>query len=365
MRISKERIFKIIQIGSRTDIPSIVFDVFISIVILVCVTVTFMQTFDTFQNVPLIQEIEFATIIIFIIEFALRIYTADLLYPGYPQGTAILKFIFSFFGMVDLLSIISYFVPVWFTSGVVALRVLRVMRIARLFRFSSEYDAFDMIFNVLRERKNQIISSVIIIVLLMFMASMLMYSIEHDAQPEAFANGFSGMWWAVSTILTVGYGDIYPVTTFGKIMAIVIAFLGVGLVAMPTGIISAGFVEEYHREALREQNQSIQTIMNSIPGSSGTQDSPVPEKGNGTDGNAQKLLEKDAPAVSTAKAEVSGLRAALHAPGNYTEDDEIVIAILEKQEARKLLDGHCPLCGTNMRSLRPSYCPVCGQRLGE
>ena len=343
MQSRKERIFKIIQIGSRTDIPSTVFDVFISIVIVLCVTVTFMQTFDTFQDFPLLHTIEFTTIIIFIIEYALRIYTADLLYPEYPQGTAILKFIFSFFGMVDLLSIVSYFIPIWFTSGVIALRVLRVIRIARLFRFSSEYDAFDMIFNVLKERKNQIISSVIIIVLLMFMSSMLMYSIEHDAQPEAFANGFSGMWWAVSTILTVGYGDIYPVTTFGKIMAIVIAFLGVGLVAMPTGIISAGFVEEYHREALREQNQTIKEIISTIPG-------------NEKSGNGEKTV-KSAPVPASAGIPV------LSQKNEFTEDDEIVLAILSKQEAKDLKEGCCPLCGTNLHSIRPAYCPVCGQRL--
>jgi voltage-gated potassium channel len=72
-----------------------------------------------------------------------------------------------------------------------------------------------------------------------------MYSVEHDAQPEIFSNAFSGIWWSASTLLTVGYGDIYPVTTMGKLLGTVIAFLGVGMVAIPTGIISAGFVEQY------------------------------------------------------------------------------------------------------------------------
>jgi voltage-gated potassium channel len=79
----------------------------------------------------------------------------------------------------------------------------------------------------------------------MLASSLGMYSVEHDAQPEAFRNAFSGIWWSVSTLLTVGYGDIYPITVIGKLMAICIAFLGVGVVAIPTGIISAGFVEQY------------------------------------------------------------------------------------------------------------------------
>ena len=74
-----------------------------------------------------------------------------------------------------------------------------------------------------------------------------MYSLEHEAQPEVFSNAFSGIWWSVSTLLTVGYGDIYPITTLGKLFGIGIAFLGVGMVAIPTGIISAGFVDQYSR----------------------------------------------------------------------------------------------------------------------
>lgn len=81
--------------------------------------------------------------------------------------------------------------------------------------------------------------------MLILAASLCMYSIEHEAQPEVFKNAFSGVWWAVSSLLTVGYGDIYPITTLGKVFGIFITFLGVGVVAIPTGIISAGFVEQY------------------------------------------------------------------------------------------------------------------------
>ena len=83
----------------------------------------------------------------------------------------------------------------------------------------------------------------------MLASSLCMYSVEHNAQPAVFCNAFSGIWWSMSTLLTVGYGDIYPITTFGRIMAICIAYLGVGVVAIPTGIISAGFVEQYQRKS--------------------------------------------------------------------------------------------------------------------
>ena len=127
--------------------------------------------------------------------------------------------------------------------------MLRVARIFHLFRLNAKYDSFNVITTVLYEKRNQIISSVFIVFILMLASSLCMYSVEHDAQPTVFRNAFSGIWWSMSTLLTVGYGDIYPITTLGRIMAICIAYLGVGAVAIPTGIISAGFVEQYQRKS--------------------------------------------------------------------------------------------------------------------
>lgn len=244
----KKRIFDIIQIGNKTDFASTAFDIVISILIIVSIVSTFLQTFDMLSAIrPVLVSIEFVTIVVFVAEYILRLWTAGYLYPQDKKAMAVCKFIFSFYGIVDLLTIISFFVPFMFSNGFVALKILRVIRIMRLFRLNASYDAFNVITEVLRDKKDQIISSILLIVMLMFMSSLCMYSLEHEAQPENFANGFSGIWWSVSTLLTVGYGDIYPVTTGGQIMAIVFAFLGVGMVAIPTGIISAGFVEYYSK----------------------------------------------------------------------------------------------------------------------
>ena len=181
---------------------------------------------------------------VFIVEYMLRLWTADLLYSEYPPGKARLKFLTSFDGVIDLMTILPFF----FLSGFIVFRMLRVVRIFRLFRINSQYDSFNVITTVILEKKNQILSSIFIILILMLASSLGMYNAEHEAQPDVFRNGFSGIWWSVSTLLTVGYGDIYPITTVGKIMAIFIAFLGVGAVAVPTGIISAGFVEQYTKK---------------------------------------------------------------------------------------------------------------------
>lgn len=242
----KQKIFNIIQIGDKSNRISRAFDIFITITIVCNIVVTYMQTFDQLAWMSgFFNVMEYVTVTIFCVEYLLRIWTADYLFPEFNRIRARFKFIISFDGIVDLLTII----PAFFLSGFVIFRMLRVARIFHLFRLNAKYDSFNVITTVLYEKRNQIISSVFIVLILMMASSLCMYSVEHDAQPEVFRNAFSGVWWSMSTLLTVGYGDIYPITTLGRIMAICIAYLGVGVVAIPTGIISAGFVEQYQRKS--------------------------------------------------------------------------------------------------------------------
>lgn len=238
----KKRIFEIIQIGRNDDLASRLFDILIVVTIMANILIIFLETFSELSPFyPFFSRVETVTIIIFCVEYALRIWTADQLYPDVKKGKAIVQFLLSFDGVIDLLTILPFF----FLSGFVAFRMLRVVRIFHLFRVNAKYDSFHVITTVLSEKKDQILSSVFIILVLMLASSLCMYSAEHEVQPEQFKNAFSGIWWSVSTLLTVGYGDIYPITTVGRCMAIIIGFLGVGVVAIPTGIISAGFVEQY------------------------------------------------------------------------------------------------------------------------
>lgn len=242
----KEKIFNIIQIGDKSNRVSRMFDIFITITIVANILITFMQTFPELSFLSgVFRVVEYITIVIFCVEYALRIWTAEYLYPDRSRSGARLRFLVSFDGVVDLLTII----PAFFLSGFVIFRMLRVARIFHLFRLNAKYDSFNVITTVLYEKRNQIISSVFIVMILMLASSLCMYSVEHEAQPEVFRNAFSGIWWSMSTLLTVGYGDIYPITTLGRVMAIGIAYLGVGVVAIPTGIISAGFVEQYQRKS--------------------------------------------------------------------------------------------------------------------
>ena len=258
-KISKKRIFDILQIGNREDIPSRAFDIVIAVAIVLNIFALVMSTFEELSAYrEVFNVIEAITICIFCIEYSLRIWTAEYLYPDLDRPKAVMKFIVSFDGIIDLMTILPFF----FLYGFAAFRMLRVVRIFHLFRLNATYDSFNVITTVLSEKKNQILSSVFIILVLIMGASLCMYSVEHDAQPEAFRNAFSGIWWSVATIFTVGYGDIYPVTLLGRIMAVVITFLGVGAVAIPTGIISAGFGEQYTQmqEPQRNKNAEHNTI---------------------------------------------------------------------------------------------------------
>ena len=242
----KEKIFNIIQIGDKSNPISRMFDIFITVTIVANILVTFLQTFDELAFLTTVfKGVEYVTIFIFCVEYILRIWTAEYLYSDKSRGRSRLRFLVSFDGIVDFLTI----VPVFFLSGFVIFRMLRVARIFHLFRLNAKYDSFNVITTVLYEKRNQIISSVFIVLILMLASSLCMYSVEHDAQPTVFRNAFSGIWWSMSTLLTVGYGDIYPITPLGRVMAICIAYLGVGAVAIPTGIISAGFVEQYQRKS--------------------------------------------------------------------------------------------------------------------
>lgn len=245
----RKRIFEIIEVGTEYDYVSRIYDFFNAFCIILNLAVSILYTFDNYreQYGALLSAVEEVTVALFMIDYILRVWTAKYLYPELPQWRAVRRYVCSFTGLVDLLSFLPQYLPFFFPEGAVAFRMLRIVRIFRLFRINAYYDSLSVITDVIAGKKQQLISSVFIILMLMIGSSLCMYSLEHKAQPGVFTNAFSGIWWSASTLLTVGYGDIYPITTLGKMFGIFITFLGVGMVAIPTGIISAGFVDQYSR----------------------------------------------------------------------------------------------------------------------
>lgn len=245
----RQRVFKMVSVGVVDDPINQSYDVISTAMLLINLIGAFAGTFDSvaLKHGELLSRVEAITVAFFALDYILRVFTAPCLYPGEKGLRPYWKYITSFSGIVDLLSFLPYYLPMFFPAGAVAFRLIRVARILRLFRVNAYVDSLNVISEVLISKSQQLLASLFIIFVLMLSSSLAMYSLEHDAQPEVFKNAFSGMWWAVSTLLTVGYGDIYPITPMGKFLGILITFLGVGMVAIPTGIISAGFVEQYSR----------------------------------------------------------------------------------------------------------------------
>ncbi|MDO4941589.1 MAG: ion transporter [Lachnospiraceae bacterium] len=245
----RKKLSTIIEVGGIDNPVSRGYDLFSTVAIVINLMVSVLMTFTSIelQYGSVLLLVEQITVIFFAIDYLLRLWTAKYLYKANTELKAIRKYILSFSGVVDLLSFLPYFLPIFFPSGAVAFRIFRIIRIFRLFRINAYYDSLNVITEVIVGKRQQLMSSVFIILILMLASSLCMYSLENKAQPDIFQNAFSGIWWSVSTLLTVGYGDIYPVTFLGKLFGIFISFLGVGMVAIPTGIISAGFVEQYNR----------------------------------------------------------------------------------------------------------------------
>lgn len=243
----RAKLFRMVSVGVVGEPVNQFYDILSTGAVIANLAVGILSTFDDINAVygNFFTAVEIVTILFFAVDYVLRLITAPELYPEKKESMARLAYMVSPAGIIDLLSFLPYGLPMFFPAGMAAFRLFRVARIFRLFRINAYYDSLNVITEVLYRKRQQLLSSVFIIATLMVASSLCMYSLEHDAQPDVFRNAFSGIWWSVSTMLTVGYGDIYPITPLGKALSIIITFLGVGVVAIPTGIISAGFVEQY------------------------------------------------------------------------------------------------------------------------
>ncbi|MDR1800497.1 MAG: ion transporter [Lachnospiraceae bacterium] len=252
----KERIYNKIRDDDQNDLISDVFDGVIITLIIINVLTVILDTFTLPKAVSVTLSVfETISVVIFTIEYIARVWTSDLMFPKLKPYKARLKYIFSFMALIDLFAIVPFYLPFVLPIDLRVLRSLRIIRLLRIFKVNRYTTAFVAIGNVFKKKKTQLLSSIFIVVILMIIASVLMYSVESTAQPEAFGNALDALWWAVATVTTVGYGDVYPITILGKILSGVIALLGIGLVAVPTGIISSGFVEQINKEEKKKHKE--------------------------------------------------------------------------------------------------------------
>jgi len=256
----KKRVFEIISKAEDGDRASKIFDwsimILIALSIISIILESFANIYEKYHSV--FQVFEVITVVVFTIEYLLRIWTADLLFPEAKHPH--LKYIFSFMAIIDLLAILPFYVP--FISA--DLRFLRMMRLFRLFRLlrvfklGRYFEALQIIVKVIRTSGPQLIMSVVICFFVMLFSAIIMYTVENPVQPEQFPNVISSLWWAICTLTTVGYGDVYPITHVGRFFASLISLVGIGIIAIPTGIIAAGFNQVITREKEDTVNKNPQ-----------------------------------------------------------------------------------------------------------
>ena len=209
------------------------FDVFIQILIILSLVSFSLETIPELdpEIIRFSNLFEIISIIIFTFEYLLRIYVSDRKF----------SYVFSFYGFIDFVAIAPFYL-----SGAIdlrSLRVVRLLRIFKLFRFNESLTLLKKAFSVV---KREMIIFSFIAIMLLYISSVGIYFLENPAQPDKFSSIFACMWWAISTMTTVGYGDMVPMTVGGKIFTSLISFIGIGVVSIPTALLASSLTGLLH-----------------------------------------------------------------------------------------------------------------------
>ena len=226
-----------------------IINIFIIVLIVLNVTAVMLETVPSIDK-PLKQffvDFDLFSVTIFTIEYILRVWSSnhDPRYKHSVYGR--LKYMVSPAALIDLIAILPFYIHVIVGLDLRVLRILRLMRFFRLFRLTAYTKATKLVTNVFKSRFSELMLAFIITAFLIVIASCMVYFVEHNAQPDKFTSIPDTIYWAVVTLTTVGYGDMYPVTVMGKIFTVIILFAGIALLALPAGIITSGFLEEMRK----------------------------------------------------------------------------------------------------------------------
>jgi voltage-gated potassium channel len=241
----RKRTWEITEVAQSGDTFSRVFDYSIVILIFLNVVAVIVGSVKSIndQYGVFFDWFEIFSVLIFSIEYLARLWSCTIA-PRYSRPVSgRIRFSLRIMPFIDLLAILPFYLP-FLGIDLRSLRVLRILRIVRLAKVGRYYSSLQLIKNVLKAKKEELVLAFSVMVVFLIMASSILFYCETSVQPEAFSSIPATMWWAVATLTTVGYGDIYPVTLIGKFFASIIAILGIGMFALPTGILGAGFVEE-------------------------------------------------------------------------------------------------------------------------
>ena len=241
-------------VNNNDTVAGRVFDGFIFFLIILSLFTFSLETLPglTDEQREYLHYSEIVISILFTIEYVLRIVTAE-------KKTS---YIFSFYGFIDLMAILPFYL-VFLGVDLYVIRALRVLRIVKLTRYSVAMIRLGKAFAI---AKGEVVVFLLATLVLLYLAAVGVYIFESRAQPENFVSVFDGMWWAVASLTTVGYGDIYPVTMGGKLFTFIVLIFGLGIVAAPAGIISSALTQVRSQEKEEEREGKDRESGESGPG---------------------------------------------------------------------------------------------------
>lgn len=256
-RYVRERTWQVLEGTRREDRLSRWVQGFIITVIVLNVAAVVLATVQELQDEydRFFWYFEVVSVAIFTVEYAARIWacTVDDRFRGPIRGR--LRFAVTPGAIIDLLAILPFFLPRLTSIDLRGIRAVRILRLLRLLKLGKYSESATLLWGVLTSKREQILLALLAVIVALVFVSSMMYFAERTAQPDKFASIPQSMWWGVITLTTVGYGDVYPVTTVGKVLGGCISLLGIGLFALPAGILASGFEEAMEKKQERREER--------------------------------------------------------------------------------------------------------------
>jgi len=252
----KKRIGEILDPAETTDALSRGFNIFIVSLIVFNVIAVILETVHSLAEAydPWFRVIEVFSVTIFTIEYLLRLWTCSLKKEYANPLTGRLRYAVTPLALIDFLAIAPFYLPMFLSVDLRFLRVMRLFRLLLLFKMARYSGSLQLIGNVIDDKKEELLIALSVTMAMLVLASGVIFYLEDEAQPEVFSSIPQAMWWGVTTMTTVGYGDIYPITPIGKMFGGLVSILGLGTFGLPVGIIAYGFVEEIQKKRIRPFN---------------------------------------------------------------------------------------------------------------
>ena len=248
MPTARARVHEWLEPGEQSSRWEKLIDIALIFLILTSVAVVALQSMpEMTAHDALLAQLERWSVYIFTLEYLLRIWTC-VENPRFAHPIrGRLRYICSGMGIIDLLALAPFYLAPLAVPNTVVFWLLRVFRLVRVLKFGRYNASIGLLGRVFRSRQEELLLSLVLVMTLVIISSTAMYAVEHDEQPKVFSSIPASMWWGVVTLTTVGYGDVYPITIAGKVVAGISVLLGVGLFALPAGILASGFSEEMQR----------------------------------------------------------------------------------------------------------------------